>query len=448
MSTIFQEKLKNLTMVLILVPEITPRLQYVCSFIFDQVIRIPFKLTTDQKEFSDSNLPKIVYGKSPEKNSLFLCNNHLLFESNIDKQDIEFKLWDKTPIFFSVEQGDLPFDFFSATFYLISRYEEYIAKGRDRHNRFKSEDSISFKGGFLDRPIINIWTEKFKSILLNKFPSLSFPEPHYSFTPTVDIDNAYAYKYKGVWRATMGLMEKLVQFKFKKLAERISVHTGKERDPYDTYEKLDRIHRTYKLRPLFFFLLGDYGKFDRNISHQNKHLIHLIQALDKNAEVGIHPSYKSNENFNQLQKEKSRLENILNRKISISRQHYIKLELPTTYRNLIALGIKDDYSMGFPSKIGFRAGTGTPFYFFDLEKNISTDLKIHPFVMMDSTLKYYLRFRSREVIPYMEPIVEELKRVGGEFVFVFHNESLGETKMWKNWGDIYEKVIRLARKES
>jgi hypothetical protein len=231
----------------------------------------------------------------------------------------------------------------------------------------------------------------------------------------------------------------------KKFSERFLVHAGFKKDPYDSYEKIFNIHKAYKVKPLIFILLGDYGKYDKNLSHNNRNYVKLIRSLRDFAIIGLHPSYKSNEGNGQLAKEKQRLEEILEMQVTRSRQHYIRLEFPKTYRALLEQGIKEDYSMGFPSKAGFRAGTSTPFYFFDVERNQATGLKIFPFAIMDSTLKYYLRYRSKEVIPFVEPMIKEMKRVGGNFVFVFHNESLGESKMWKNWGDIYEKMIRLSQ---
>lgn len=431
-------------MIFIHVPQITSRVKYTFRFLFEEMMGLPCTLTTDKEEFLNSPLPKFAYGNEPIKDTLSFKAHPLLFETDIYKQKIEFRQWRQLPVFFSVDNEELPFDLFASAFFLISRYEEYLPQGRDHHNRFRSEESTSYKGGFLDRPIIDVWVKEFKGILKEKFPSLSFPPVQFSFTPTVDIDNAYAYKYKGGLRITLNLLKKLAQFKFKKFSERIAVHAGYKKDPYDSYEKLLRIHKTYKIQPLYFILLGDYGKYDRNLSYDNKKFIDLIRSLQRYAHIGLHPSYKSNGGNGQLVKEKKRLEKILGSTVEKSRQHYIKLEFPTTYRSLLEQGIKEDYSMGFPSKVGFRAGTSTPFYFFDLGKNESTSLKIFPFVMMDSTLKYYMKCRSKEVIPYMTPIIEEMKRVGGNFVFVFHNESLGESKMWKNWGDMYEKIIKLA----
>lgn len=46
--------------------------------------------------------------------------------------------------------------------------------------------------------------------------------------------------------------------------------------------------------------------------------------------------------------------------------------LPEHYSYLNELEIANDYSMGYPETIGFRAGTSTPYLFYDLNMEITT----------------------------------------------------------------------------
>jgi hypothetical protein len=431
-------------MVLIHVSEVNNRLRYIFDLIFKDILKIEYTFSSTTEEFMASNLPKFSYGKSSLGNFLHINSDTLLFEKDVHKQHIEFKQWNNLPIFFHQDNANIPFDIFAASFYLVTRYEEYLPHGRDSHNRFKSEEGSAFKGGFLDRPLVNLWAIELKALLQKKFPQLQFPYPVFSFTPTIDIDNAYAYKYKGWFRITTSLLQRLFKLEFSKFMNRLRVHMGTKRDPYDSYEKQNQVHKSYNIHPLYFILIGDYGRFDKNLAYNNKYFIELIKSLGQKASIGLHPSYASNRSDGQLTKEKERLEHILEKKVERSRQHYIRMHLPYTYRNLVKLGIREDYSMGYPSKVGFRASVCTPFYFFDIEENQQTALKVFPFVAMDSTFKYYLKCRSKEVIPFLKPIVDEIKKVGGDFVFIFHNESIGNERNWKNWGDLYEKVIKLA----
>src|SRR5436190_8549265 len=117
----------------------------------------------------------------------------------------------------------------------------------------------------------------------------------------------------------------------------------------------------------------------------------LIKSLADYADIGIHPSYASNENRKQVKKEIRRLNKVLKREVTRSRQHFLKVTFPETYRTLIELDIEEDYSMGYASEIGFRASICTPFNFYDLDLDVETKLKLVPFMLMDGTMKDYMK---------------------------------------------------------
>jgi len=408
------------------------------------ILRTDFTLTEDNAYFISYAGHKFCYGRQAIPETLYFAATNLLFEEDIYPQNLEFKNWNELKVFFPVTQESaLPFDIFASSFYLVTAYAEYLPHMKDRHGRYAAEDSVNFKGGFLDMPIINIWSDNLKLILAKKFNMDFFSIP-YIFTPTININNPYSYKYKGFIKTTQALLNLLSKFQFKKFSKRVKVITGAKKDPFDSYEELTRIHKKYNLKPDYFVLVGDNGKYDKNLPHTNKQYISLIRNLDKEGEVCFHPSYGSENNEYKIREEKERLEKILRRSVTKSRQHYLKINIPHTFRTLIKIGIKEDFSMGYSSKIGFRAGTCSPFYFFDIERNQKTELKIHPFTVMDTTLKHHLGMRSKEVIPFLEPVVNEIRSLGGNFTFVFHNQSIGGSGTWRHWSDVYERVIQLA----
>jgi hypothetical protein len=432
-------------MVLIYVTNITPRVEYIFNVVFREILKITFKLTNDKEVYLKHQGPKFTYGKQRIDKGLSIGSSGLLFETGINKQEIQWETWNGLKIFFKVDtQHDLPFDIFSASFFLISRYQEYLPHTKDRHGRFTPEESCGYNEKVLEIPIINLWVKELRLILQKNFADIDFPKVPFTFTPTIDIDNAYAFKYKGFSRTFLSLVSNLLRLQFRRMSKRIKVVSGFHKDPYDSYQHQFKINNTYKLKPYYFVLLGNFGKYDRNPSHKNSNYISLIKTLNENGEIGLHPSYGSNQSTGQLKTEKERLEKIVGRPITKSRQHYLKINIPHTYRKLIEVGIKEDYSMGYASKAGFRAGTCTPFYFYDLEYEKQTDLKIFPFAFMDTTLKTHLKIRSKEVIPYVKPLVEEIRSLGGHLIFIFHNESIGNSGHWKRWGDLYEKIIKLS----
>jgi hypothetical protein len=262
----------------------------------------------------------------------------------------------------------IPFDPFAASFYLVSRYEEYFPYAADRYGRFDAAESMAQQKGFLNKPLVNIFAKKIRQILKNEYADLTFRSRSYSYLSTVDIDNAWAYKEKGILRTFGALLRSLASLQMKNFSERIAVLSGRMKDPYDTYDLLFSIQNKYNLRMIFFFLLGDYDVNDKNVSSNNRNFKKLIKQISDYYEIGMHPSFASNERTRLLRIEQLRLKKITHRDVTRSRQHFLKLSFPNTYRNLIDADIREDYTMGFSGEIGFRAGICTPFYFYDLER--------------------------------------------------------------------------------
>jgi len=431
--------------ILIFVTETNSRLAYSFHLIFSQILKVPHQITTDKEYYFSYKGPKFVYKKNPLDKGLFFYSADLLFEKGIKNQHIKVQNWNNLRILFVNENyGALPFDPFAASFYLVSRYEEYDSPWHDAHQRFEHNRSIAIRNHFLQIPVVNHYADLVKKKLLEHFPNIFFPELKYSFLPTIDIDNAYAYKHKGCSRMLYSILNSAFKLKFEDIERKIKICFGTEPDPYDSYDKQFEIHKKYGLNPLYFILIGDLGKFDRNLDHNNPHFIDLIKKIAYRYRVGLHPSYESNNNTKLIIKEKERLEKITKQHIDFSRQHFLKLKLPETYHNLIANGIKEDFSMGYSKENGFRASICCPFYFYDLKNEQMTDLLVHPFCIMDSTMKYYMKIRSKDVIYSVKPIIKQVKKMGGELVTVFHNESLGTHKIWKNRGDVYENIVKAA----
>ena len=198
--------------------------------------------------------------------------------------------------------------------------------------------------------------------------------------------------------------------------------------------------------------MGDYGEFDKNIDWQNSRLQNLIRKIAKKHPVGIHPSYQSNTDYAILKSEIKRLQHIVSTPnpqppSQFSRQHYLKLSFPETYQRLIKAGITDDFSMGYADNIGFRAGIATPFYWYDLENEQVTHLRIHPFVIMEVTLQQYLKLTPDEAFERVKPLINATKAVGGTFTTLWHNSTLSDVGEWKGWRGLYEKILILVSSE-
>jgi hypothetical protein len=190
--------------------------------------------------------------------------------------------------------------------------------------------------------------------------------------------------------------------------------------------------------------LGDYGINDKNLPSNNRNLQKLIKHLNDYSEVGLHPSFGSNNNPDRVRKEVSRLSQITHREVKSSRQHFSRLHFPSTYKTLVENGITSDYSMGYHNQIGFRASISTPFFWYDIDSETETNLLIYPYTFSESLFRFTLKLSPEEALIKITELIQEFRITKGTFVSMFHNESLGDYGIWKGWKSLYEKVIKIA----
>lgn len=433
-------------MIYVFTHKITSRVKYAFNLVFKDLMQIDYKLITNRKEFEERIGPKIAYTLNPVGDAVFIRSKPLLFEQGICDQDINIIPFDRTKAFFGVGGNSMfPFDIFACSFYLASRYEEYLPHKKDHYNRFDADQSLAFNADFLHQPVINIWVNSLVDLIKEFYPDFKVPERKYQFITTIDVDNAFAYKEKGFVRMIMGYAKSILTLDSKDFIGRTRTLLGLQKDPYDTFDYQEKLVKEKGLTFIYFFLLGDYGVNDKNIPLSSRKFQSLIKSVSDHSKVGIHPSFASNSSFRQLKKEVGRLSKTINREIWRSRQHFLKLNLPETYRNLIELDITDDFTMGYASNYGFRAGTCTPFYFYDLDLEVETTLKVHPFAIMEGTLKYYMGIGPEDAIAHYRRLIDEVKMVNGNFISLWHNDSLNDYKQWKGWKNVFEEMIEYGQ---
>lgn len=432
----------NHTKLLIFAPEITARIEYTFEFIFQTILGVDLIFSSNQEEFLQSELPKINYSPTDLASGLFLKAHPILFEKSITIPQIEVVEYQQIHLFFPTSDDSfLPFDPFAATFYLISRYEEYLAETTDEHERFTDSENILVRLGMHKKPIVDQMAYWLAEKIGQQFSNFKIQKRTFQLITTIDIDNAWAFKNKSLLISLGGIAKAVFHRHWDELKQRIAVFFRLRNDPYDTYKYILKTYQSKLDHLIFFFLIGDRNQFDRNISYKNKPFRKLITSLASACKVGIHPSYASNDKPWLFKKEKERLEKIILQPVTQSRQHYLKLKFPKTYQNLLKSGITDDYTMGFASLAGFRSGTCTPFPFFDLSRNKSTELIIHPFQTMDVTLKNYMHLNPEKAWHLTNELMIEVKNVNGTFISLWHNESLKDSGQWLQWRKVFEQIL-------
>lgn len=419
--------------------KITPRFTYIMRQIFLRILGIEVGFTTKVEDFIKHNGPKITYTRQPLQNEFFVRSHPLLFEQGINDLQITMSEWGDTPCFFPTgERSNIPYDIFAASFYLLSRYEEYVPHVKDLVGRFPYKESLGHQHGFLQKPVVDLWAQKLVYVLKERFPGLEQKSKSVRFTSLIDVSVSHSFAHRGLFRGGIGMFLDLIGLKFRKVGQRLLVLSKLRKDPYDNFIPLIDIHKKCGVSSIFFFQYARYSRYDKNISTENNAFKHLIKSVADYSTVSLAASYSSFTNMELLKQEKENLALVINKAVNFVRQRYNRVDIPETYRNLVGAEFTDDFSMGFTHETGFKAGTCTSFYYYDILLEIQQPIKIHPFAVHDYAL---LKYESEdEIFKVLDQLYTQVRQVNGHFMTVFSNELLG-TEGEINWIELYDKIV-------
>jgi hypothetical protein len=282
-----------------------------------------------------------------------------------------------------------------------------------------------------------------QALLLRQFPDLSPMAASFRFLPTYDIDMAWFCRHKGLLRNAAGLAGSLFRGAWQEAGEKIQTLSGRVVDPYDAYGRMDRLHESCGLSPLYFFLVAEHrGVYDKNLDPRHPAVAALIRRHAERYVIGLHPSWKSGDETGLLRQEKQLLESLCGQQVEDSRQHYIRFSLPETYRQLIKAGISRDYSMGYGSINGFRASVASPFYWYDLAAEEQTNLQLYPFCFMEANSYYEQQYTPVQALAELRHYSEMIGSVNGTMITIWHNASLGTSRQFSGWWDTYASFVQ------
>ncbi|WP_010180651.1 polysaccharide deacetylase family protein [Aquimarina agarilytica] len=431
-------------MLLIYTQKTSPRLRYIAKQLFERILGISVDFTTKIESFVAHNGPKLSYGKQPLGKELFFQSVSLLFEKGISEEVVTVREWEGIPCFFNVPHAEsaLPFDVFAASFYLLSRYEEYLPQVKDNLVRFMASSSIAYEHQFLQLPIVDIWALKIKEKLQERFEDIQFSPNEFSTQIVCEVSEALAYRKKGWFRSIESFGNDLLNLRFKRTFIQCKVVLGLQKDPYHTYNYIINKTKTGKADLSFFFGLGDYSLHEKSNYHHSQTYQRLIKSIGDYCKVGMRLSFDAQKNLIALKNEKKRFEKITHRSLNQTFCQYSKINLPTTYRDLIEQEVTFDYSMGYQDNSGFRAGTCTPFLFYDLEYEIQTPLMLMPYCLSE---KAFIKITSPEkAIQQASVLVDQVKKVNGKLIIHINNQLFDTTqqrsRFWKQVFDYFVSI--------
>jgi hypothetical protein len=416
----------------------SPRLRYIAGIILEDILGLSWEVITDRRKLGKN--PVINYSTEKLSSSFKISPESILFETGVSPKEIIAGEWKGLPSFFHTTiDSDLPFDVFAASFYLVSRYEEYLEFKPDTHGRFQCTSSCAFKNGFLDKPVVDLWSKELAKSLLKKFPNLVFKRNEYKALLTIDTDEPFAHHGINLFKSIGDL------FYDKKSPKKPGEKTRTpktEKDPYDVFDYIIENIDKNGIDSKFFFPVGDSSKFDKNPSWKNDEYRSLIHNISEKYNVGLHPSYSAGGDGVMVSTEAKRLKSIIKKEISSGRFHYLRLLMPGSYANSLKAGISEDYSMGYPDEPGFRAGIARPYCFYNVIEDKKTIFRIIPFQVMDATLFEYKKLEPALAKELILKMIKETRKAGGLFVSIWHNTSLLENETGTKGREVFEFLLK------
>lgn len=350
-------------------------------------------------------------------------------------------IWEEVPILFGSEQtekiGDtlvIHADLVASTYFLISRYEEMVRRNvRDAHKRFPGKESIPYKAGFIDKPIIEEWGSILRKLLREQGIEIAEPPQKISKVYlTHDVDRMG--HYRNVRGLLGGLLRGLKRPSEGNQAFR-SFFGSITLDPWYTFPymyKLDmglqRKAGTDNCEVITFFRTGiSSRKEDKpvvNIHHPD-HKTLIKYTRRKGITFGLHTSYEAGCTPSLIPDEKKKLEKVTNQVCNYNRNHYLNNREPEDFEWLLKSDITGDFSMGYADMAGFRLGTCRSVHWINPATRELTNLILHPLTIMDVSLsdKRYMYMNAHDAYNYCSHLISTIEKFNGELSLLWHNDS-------------------------
>jgi hypothetical protein len=426
-------------MLLIFTQKATPRLTYVFKHVFTRILGIEIDFTSTIEVFVAHSGAKMSYGKQPMGNELFFQSEGLLVQQGIESVDVTVKVWEDTSCFFTVSsRSALPYDIFAASFYLLSRYEEYLPHVKDELSRYPASESIGHKHAFLHQPVIDLWAFKLKEVLQQAFPFMVFPEKKLEIHSVIEASQPYAFSQKGLFRNVLGYVSELVNFRIRSVLKRSKVIFRLQKDPYNTFNWIIAATKASASKVTIFFMLGDALVFSEGLSQHRKKFRSLMKYVSDYKELGLLFSPNALHEYETLKTEKKQLEEITNRTLLSTMNDQFLVHLPDVPRHLVELEVQRDFTMVYQNAIGFRAGTCTPFLFYDLDFEIKTPLEIHPIAAATKAMNNMEETAIEEAVNLL---YNEVSKVKGTFTMHFSNRDFADGPQGRMWRRIFSEKL-------
>jgi len=341
----------------------------------------------------------------------------------------------------------LMLDVFGGVFFLVTRYEELVLRVRDGHGRFGASHSIQTKEDALEIPLADLYVDYLWSVISRTWPRLERAVRTADVVLTHDADHLLAADDRSYRRMSRRLLGDLALRRDPGLAtRRLRAHLLKRRaaqiDPFNSYDFLMDVSERHGYRSHFYFISADSDRpIDGFYSMSDPWLHALLEDIHRRGhQIGLHGSYDSPTDGDRLASEFDALRRGaesagVTQTSWGGRQHFLRWSNPETWRIWDAAGLDYDSTIGYPERVGFRAGTCREFPVFDLLDRRQLRLRERPLIVMDGSLFGHMRLSSADARSKVRVLARWCWREEGSVVLLWHNSMVtsdGERRRYES----------------
>lgn len=223
-------------------------------------------------------------------------------------------------------------------------------------------------------------------------------------------------------------------------------------DPYENFESWLDLEESLDLRSTFFFAVPPTARHESDCPYTLGQkvrfegtripLIELIKEIyTRGFEIGLHPSWYSALDLEEMIHQKELLETALGVEIVSVRQHFLRFDPHKTAIIQAKAGFKYDSSIGFNDNVGFRRGTSYPYVLLDLEKKQALNLIEIPLIAQDGALllaEKGLRLDGDHALKYIRTLCARVQEVGGVLTLSWHPHLISNPVFWSTYQQALE----------
>lgn len=450
---------KRYKMVTINIPEsFKPERTYMIETIFQQFLRINYEINStsenDNYEIILNNGRKLIikdkfFSSFKEEMSYLDIKN---IPSKVKFIENQFLPERDIPVIYGTNEMEVyidkiicGIDIFASSFFMLTRWEEYVNRVRGFRNRFLATESLAFKNNFLDRPVVNEYVEMLWNMLTFLGIECERGKRSYETILTHDID---AIRYWKNWKMAIRsigadvLKHKNIKQAFERTTNFLSTRVGKAKDPYDTFSWLMSQSELANTKSHFYFMSGGNSKLDSDYCLNEPKVLEVVNEIKNRGHIiGFHPSYNSYINLEQWRKEKDILEEVLQIQVKEGRQHCLRFEVPETWQIWEDNNMDFDSTCGYAESEGFRCGVCYEYNVFNILTRKKMKLKELPLIVADGSFVTYQNVSPSDMQSRIDVLIKKVRKYNGKFVLLWHNSSF-EKGTWGKYRIVYENIIR------